>query len=199
VAHMSIHWNTHSRSPRLAEVRCGVFSIILAGNQIADYACSDGALKSTVTASRSPRSARIAVVLGRLRLSQYLASCARDLGAGIPDRGPYSWSWGGPAPARPGGCYRLAVVLTLTAAPSARSLAAARGVRPARRRRERHRTGLHGQAQCAADQDAVETAGAQAMVRTDTKPGWSLRPWAAVAAGCLGVQPQTFGCGSPEA
>jgi hypothetical protein len=82
----------------------------------------------------------------------------------------------GPAPARPGRCYRLAVVLTLAAAPSARSLAAARGVRPARRRRELHRTGLHGQAQCAADQDAVETAGARAMVRTDTKPCWSLRP-----------------------
>jgi len=48
----------------------------------ADYACSDGALKSTVTASRSPRSARIAVVLGRLRLSRYLPS-----GLGIWDRG----------------------------------------------------------------------------------------------------------------
>src|SRR5260370_19150562 len=70
--------------------------------QIADYACSDGALKSTVTASRSPRSARIAVVLGRLRLSQNLPFCARDLGPGIPDRGPCSWSWGA-ACARPAG------------------------------------------------------------------------------------------------
>jgi hypothetical protein len=32
-----MHWNTHSRSPRLAEVRCGVFSIVLMGNQIAEY------------------------------------------------------------------------------------------------------------------------------------------------------------------
>src|SRR5260370_18307878 len=64
--------------------------------QIADYACSDGALKSTVTASRSPRSARIPVVLGRLRLSQNLPFCPSDLGPGIPDRRPCSRSSGEP-------------------------------------------------------------------------------------------------------
>ena len=33
-----MHWNTHSRSSRLAGARCGVFSIVLIGNQIAESA-----------------------------------------------------------------------------------------------------------------------------------------------------------------
>ena len=36
-----MHWNTHSRSPRLAGVRHGVFSIVLIGNQIAEYERED--------------------------------------------------------------------------------------------------------------------------------------------------------------
>src|SRR6266487_254753 len=56
--------------------------------------------------------------------------CARDLGSGIGRLAP---SRGREAFAHPGCAagYRLAVVLTLAAAPRARSLAAARGVRPA--------------------------------------------------------------------
>jgi hypothetical protein len=59
-----------------------------------------------------------------------------DLGPGFPDRAPCSWSWA-PGLHPPGWAVscRLAVVLTLAAAPRARSLAAARGVRPAHRRR----------------------------------------------------------------
>jgi hypothetical protein len=61
--------------------------------------------------------------------------------------------------------YRLAEVLTLAAAPRDRALAAARGVRSVHRRRQRPRTGLHGPARCAADQDAADYASAPAMVR----------------------------------
>ena len=93
--------------------------------------------------------------------------------------------------------YRL-VVLTLAATPPARSLAAARGVRPVRRRRrsphwrrrrERPRAGLHGQAQCAAVKDAVDYGQRpRRWSGTDIKAGWTLRPERR-RAGCRGRSP----------
>jgi len=80
-----------------------------------------------------PRSARIPVVLGRSCLTPNLPFCARELGSGFPDRGPCSGHGGRACAHRPGRCSRLAVVLTLAAAPPARPLAAARGVRPTHR------------------------------------------------------------------
>jgi hypothetical protein len=75
------------------------------------------------------------VVFGRLCLTPNWPFCARDLDLKSLIEGLVHGQGGGPRPPGWAVSYRLAVVLTLAAVPRARSLAAARGVRPARRRR----------------------------------------------------------------
>jgi len=138
--------------------------------------------------------------------------CARDLGPKIPDRKTCSWSLGlGLRP--PGGwavSYRLAVVLTLAAGPSARSLVGARGVRPAHRRRWSPLSAPTSRAPldrwparpglvCRRSRCCWRWSAPRRWSGTDTRTGWPTpleRRW---TPGVWNVQPQTFGCGSPMA
>jgi hypothetical protein len=102
--------------------------------------------------------------------------------------------------------YRLTVVLSWL---PRRALAAARVVRPAAGAsvnpagavtHERPRAGLHGAGPvCRRSGRCRLRPAPRRWSGTDTKTGRTLRPGRRRPPGCPGVQPQTFGCGSPEA
>jgi len=105
-------------------------------------------------------------MLGRPCLTPNRLFCARDLGPGMPDRGPCSWSWG--RGLRPPG-WPLAIGWPWCRCWLPRRVARYRARYPASApapviapigagARERPVPACTGQAQCAADQDAVDHA-----------------------------------------
>jgi hypothetical protein len=74
---------------------------------------------------------------------------------------------------------------------------------PAIRRREAPRIVLQGRPSVPPIRTLLTTAspadGQELIPGTATKPGWTHRPKRRWPPGCRGVQPQAFGCGSPEA
>jgi hypothetical protein len=57
-AYLSVYWNTHSRSPRLAGIHHAVFPIVPVGNQIADSVRLSPVMTSGMSAPRSAASTR---------------------------------------------------------------------------------------------------------------------------------------------
>jgi hypothetical protein len=111
-AYLSMHWNTHSRSPRFTGALRGVFSLVLVGNQIAPLVCAEGRAASGLRGYRTFRYARSAdcsSVRGLARHSAFMPpdiwSLAAGEGSSIKLRGG-----AGRTPPRSPGPWRLVLV-----------------------------------------------------------------------------------------